>query len=301
MVHPGGPATRPRIMTKDRGLVEIDKRAGKIFVWGKRGIATELARDLANAGSWKVEHLEGIVEVTRRARRHMRSPATGSDQSRSPASQAVWWRERGYQAFATSEEVWVDIGTTRIRDLGDRLELYGPVSDETLLAVVTKAREEWDGAVEIHGDWGQLDRDRLWTECQRQGVVAANCSPSRHAIESWEREKASVAKRSETLSLLRAATDEAKLLRDVAAGDTDTINRLRPELRAFVASYLDDIQRAELGRMPVDSIIPELPRFRSLGHDERELAKRNGEPDPGLPLAPPSPSRRHSESSPRRV
>lgn len=300
MIHPGGPATRPRIMTTDRGLIELDQRSGKVLVWGKRGIATELARALADAGNWQVEHLDGFVEVARRDPHGARSPASRLPASRtSPASRALWWRERGYQALATPDGVWVDAGSTRIRDLGDRLELHGPVSDESILAAVTKAKEEWEGGLEIDGQWAQRDLDRIWVECQRQGVVAENCKPSRQAIESWEREKAATVRRDETLSLLRARVKEAELLREAASGDPEVLNRLSPELRAFVTSYLDDTQRTELGRMSTDAIVTELSRFRSLGYEETESAKRNGEPDPGLQRAVPKPSGPAPELSPR--
>lgn len=295
MVDPGGPAGRSRVMTVDRGWIEIDRRAGSVFVWGPRGRAHMLATALAEAGGWTIEHLDGVKRMGRPAERGTR-PLAGSNVAGGGVpwetfteTTVRWWRERGYEAISSADGVWIDAGATRIRDVGDALELHGPISDAAVLATVMKAREAWNGSMELYGAWTQDEMDRIWTECQRQGVEAHLCIPSKRAVEAWEREKTSATERSDTLARVRAAVKEVERLKDAAAGSPEDLNRLPPELRAFLVSYLDDDQRAELRAMPVDAIIPELSRFRALGREEVEEARRNGAPDPSavVPVVPP--------------
>ena len=291
MVHTGGPATRPRVMTRDRGMIEIDRRSRTVRVWGRSSIASELAAALAQAGEWKVEPLDGMVNVRRPGSGGARplggaGPVLGTLHE----SLARWWGARGYDALATTEGVWIDAGTTRIRDLGDRMELHGPVSDEAILATVMKAKETWGGGMELYGAWTQSEMDRIWTECQRQDVEVDSCVPSRRAMEAWDREKAAARERDDTLAHVRAGVTEAERLKDAAGGDPGDLNRLSPELRAFLTSTLDDDQRAELRAQPLDAIILELPRFRRLGAADIEEARLNGAPDPGAVIPGPQPA-----------
>jgi hypothetical protein len=94
----------------------------------------------------------------------------------------------------------------------------------------------------------------------------------------WEREQATAEVQTQTMSLVRVGTREAASLRASAQGDPAGLGRLPPELRAFVTSYLDDDQRAELATADLADIVPELSRFRSLGREELvEVERRNAE------------------------
>lgn len=79
---------------------------------------------------------------------------------------------------------------------------------------------------------------------------------------------------SDTIGLVRASSREAEMLRAAAGGDTVALGTLSPELHAFVASFLDDDQRQEIGEADIVDIILELSRFRLLGADEIPDASR---------------------------
>ena len=82
--------------------------------------------------------------------------------------------------------------------------------------------------------------------------------------------------------------DAADLLAG-ARGNHEALQRLPEDLRAFVVSYLDDDQRAELAASDVVNVIPELARFRKFGDDELARIKRDGEPQPTILVPEPKP------------
>jgi len=274
-----------KILLIDGGWVEIDSRARIVRVWGKPGRARILAAALAEAGGWQVDELKHIATVVRKA-----SASRIVRKTESPDADLVaWWRERGYVATATPDGTWVHVGATRIRDMGDLMEIHGPVSGDVAVAIVTKAKDAWDGGVYLDGHWTQIEQDMVWLEAQRQGVVVENCRPSTVAMDLWKKEQAKTVRRVETMGRVRSVVQDVADLLGAARGNHEALQRLPEDLRAFVVSYLDDDQRAELAMSDVVNVIPELARFRKLGDDELARIKRDGEPQPTILVPEPKP------------
>jgi hypothetical protein len=202
---------------------------------------------------------------------------------------ARWWHERGYVATNAPDGTWISIGGTRIRDTGERMEIHGAVSDDVVRAIITKAQEAWGGGVELDGVWTQEQKDRVWLEAQRQGVTVYRCEPSAAAKRQWEREKTEIDARMKLRQRVRSAVHDAADLLAGARGNHDALIRLPANLSAFVGSYLDDTQRAELGRATVADIIPELARFRELGDEELAAIERRKDSSPRLQYPEPAP------------
>jgi hypothetical protein len=274
-----------KILLNDGGWVEIDRQARIVRFWGKPGRARILAAALADGGGWQVDGLKHIATVARKAT----GLRVGRKIDEREADLVAWWKERGYSATATPDGVWVHVGAARIRDMGDLMEVHGPVSGEVAIAIITKARDSWDGGVYLHGHWTQVEKDMVWLEAQRQGVVVGNCEPSAVAREVWRKEQAKTVRRVETMGKVRSAVQGAADLLGAARGNPDALDRLPDDLRAFVVSYLDDDQRAELASSDVVNVIPELVRFRKLGEDELARIKRDGEPQPTILVPEPTP------------
>lgn len=269
---PGQPTTR--ILLRDGGWCEIDRYGRTVRTWGARGRADALAAALAEAGNWETQRLERTTTMARssNAPRCERLTETQAE------ALAHWWQDRGYSATAAPDGCWLQAGTSRIRDTGDHMEIHGPVSDEAIRAAIIKAKEAWGGAAELTGSWSQQDQDRIWIEAQRHGVRLEGCKPSDAVRRMWEREQATAEMQTQTMSLVRVGTREAESLRAAAQGDPAGLGRLPPELWAFVTSYLDDDQRAELATSDLADIVPELSRFRSLGREELiGIERRNAE------------------------
>ncbi len=274
-----------RIMTRDGGWIEIDTVSGKVIrTWGSKGRAQVLAAALADELGVEVEHLA-------------RTAGFGADTEALKVARlsedrikelAAWWTSRGYIAIAASDGCWVSIGRTRIRDLGQRMEVYGPISDDVAEAIVLKAKESWNGGLYLDGGgWTQADQDKIWLECQRKGVEVENCHPSQAARTAGHREQEASASKAKTISTARSAISAATNLRDAAGGDLEALQRLTRSLQAFIVSHLDDDQRKHLAAQAVSDVVPELQRFRTLGADELAEFERRGEW-----FSPPRPRRR---------
>lgn len=280
MVKPSSPnQPTTRILLRDGGWVEVDKTRSLIQSWGKRGRGDALAAALADAGSWQTRRLRRTATFARKAD----APQPGRLSEAQAEALALWWQDHGYSVTAAPDGCWVQAGLSRIRDTGDHLEIHGPVSDEAIQAILTKAHEVWGGGAELTGEWSQKDQDRLWIEAQRQGVTLHGCRPSDAALQVWEKESAAAQTQAETFGLVKASTREAQDLLAGARGDPAPLGRLAPELQAFVRSYLDDDQRAELAQADVADIVPELRRFKSLGHEELKAIKQRNADREGKP------------------
>jgi hypothetical protein len=274
-----------KILLNDGGWVEIDRQARIVRFWGKPGRARILAAALADAGGWQVDSLKHIATVARKAA----ALRVGRRIDRRETDLVAWWKERGYIATAAPDGVWVDVGGARIWDMGDLMEVHGSVSGEVAVAIITKAKQAWDGGVYLHGHWTQVEKDMVWLEAQRQGVVVENCEPSAVAREVWRKEQAKTVRRVETMGKVHSVVQDAANLLGAASGNLDALDRLPDDLRAFVVSYLDDDQRAELASSDVVNVIPELVRFRKLGEGELARIKRDGEPQPTILVPEPTP------------
>jgi hypothetical protein len=274
-----------KILLNDGGWVEIDRQARIVRFWGKPGRARILAAALADAGGWDVEELKHTVTVARKAS----ALRVGHKIDGRETDLVAWWQERGYVATAAPDGTWVHVGAARIRDMGDLMEVHGPVSGDVAVAIITKARDAWDGGVYLYGHWTQVEKDMIWLEAQRQGVVVENCEPSSVARDVWRKEQERSVRRVETMGKVRSVVQDAADLLAGARGNHEALQRLPDDLRAFVMSYLDDDQRTELAMSDVATVIPELTRFRKLGEAELAEMKRSGRPQPAIRVPEPKP------------
>lgn len=276
---------KPRLRTRDGGWIELDPKARTVKTWGKTGRATALAAAIADSQGWDAESLPSAGSIAAAPER----PAL----RRSAEELESWWRERGYDAVGAEDGVWVDVGSgARLQDIGDQVRLHGALTHEAARAMILKAVEAWGGDAELSGAWSQADKDVLWLEAQRSGVRLGSCEPSAKAKAAREAESAEAAQRADTLGMVKSATGPARLLLNAAAGDVSALSKLDPDLRAFVASYLDDDQRAELAMADIADVISELHRFRELGCEERAKTERERDVRPAnvrdsLDVAPP--------------
>lgn len=281
MVAPPSPENpTTRVLLRDGGWCEIDTVTGVIRKWGPVGRAEVLAAALAEASGFRTEILTNYTYTTH----HEVSRTAEQPES---IDLAAWWHERGYVVTNAPDGAWISIGTTRIRDAGDRMDIYGPVADDVVRAIIMKAKVAWRGEVELDGVWTQEQIDRVWLEAQRQGVMVHRCRPSDTAQRQWDREGAEIDARMKLRQRVRSAVHDAADLLAGARGDRDALIRLPANLSAFVSSYLDDTQRAELAGATVADIIPELLRFRELG--DQELATIEKRKDSSAQLIRPEP------------
>jgi hypothetical protein len=271
LIRPANPSQRTsRILLRDGGWIEIDEAAGVVRTWGPRGRSDALAAAVAASGNWGTKRLTRTATIAKSSR----EPRQERLSEVQAEALARWWQDRGYSATAAPDGCWISAGSSRIRDTGDCLEIYGPVSDDAIRALVTKAREAWGGGAVLTGPWSQADQDRVWLEAQRRGVVLEGCHPSDAAQQAWAKETATSKVQAETIGLVRAGAREAQDLLAGTRGDPAALGRLSPELQAFVGSYLDDDQRLELAQSEVADVVPELHRFKALGRQEMEQIER---------------------------
>jgi hypothetical protein len=265
-------SARTRILTNDGGWIEVSGK--KVATWGTDGQAGPLARALADvigAGD------DGVVKLAK-------SAAVGHTAHSRPVRLSEFavttiadhWRERGYEDVTEAPDgAWIVVGeASRIRDTGDYASIHGSISDEAIRALVEKAADEWGATLESHGP--EEFRERLWLECQRQGVDVRGYTPSAALRRRWEAEIAKRQSDEQLLAGVRRVATDADLLISAAAGDVDSLRKLDPDLRKFVSSYLDDDQRAELARQRPLDIVQEINGWRELGRSE---------PDPEQPEA----------------
>ena len=269
--NPGNPTAR--VMTRDGGWVEFDPMSGRtVRTWGPTGRAQVLAQALADALDGTIEHLAKTASVGANADA-LRVTKLSEDKIK---SLTVWWTARGYVATAAADGCWIDAGRARIRDAGDRLEIHGGLTDAAVAATVLKAKEGWDGAMCLDGDWTQAEQDKIWLAAQRAGVEIQNCEPSKAIQAHWAHEQDSSAARTRTISAVRTEMVDAQDLIDAAKGDRNAVLRLPGALQAFVSIHLDDEQRKFLATQSVANVIPELGNFRSIGAVELEEYERTG-------------------------
>lgn len=255
-----------RIMTTDGGWVELDSVKKSVRTWGPSGRAQVLAAALAAHLGTEAYHLARTASVGADA--DALKVAKASEDS--IKSLVMWWSMRGYSATGGPDGCWINAGTARIRDTGNRLEVHGGLTDEAVAAMLTKTKDAWGSSVELSGDWTQAEQDRLWIAATREGIEIGNCRPSQGIQQAWTREKEAAAARTKTISAVRTEIIEAQRLLDAARGEVEAAKQLPGDLQAFVAIHLDDDQRRELAAQPISEIVPNLARFRKLGAIELE-------------------------------
>lgn len=272
-----------RVMTRDGGWLEFDVRTRKpIRTWGATGRAQVLAAAMAAIIGVEVEHLAKTASVGDNANSNALHVTKMTEDK--VKSLAMWWSARGYVAVPATDGCWIDVGSARIRDTGNELEIHGGVTDEAVNAILLKARDAW-GGVALDGHWTQGEQDRLWIAAQRQGITVENCRPSQMIQTAWRREQDASAKSVKTISAIRTEMVDAQDLLAAAKGDRNAIIRLSGGLQAFLAIYLDDDQRKELSGKTIADVIPHLDRFREIGAVELEAWERRT----GRKFVPPKP------------
>ncbi|WP_427023283.1 MobA/MobL family protein [Aureimonas ureilytica] len=281
---------RTRVLTRDGAWVEADDESGTVSLWGPRSAAAAaLAEAISASTGYGVDTLARTAAAGK--------PGKSRRKSAMPEAEAITladrWRRRGF-ADVTESPAGVRVGLggrSRLLDSGDHIDLVGPVSDQALRALASKAAEDWGGTLELDGPWPPEAQARLWTECQRQGVELAGYTPPPAVAAAWAAESGSVATTETKLRAVRSETAEADLLLGAAAGDVASLKRLEPSLRAFVSGHCDDDQRRDLARADREEVVASLAEFRSLG--ATELERQKSERQAGRPSifdAPPKPA-----------
>lgn len=260
---------RTRALLRDGAWVESDDESGTVTVWGARSpAAAALAEAIGESTGYGIDRLARTAAA--------KKPGKGRRKGSMPEDEAISladrWRRRGFADVVESPAgVRVGLGgRSRLLDSGDHVDLVGPVSDAALRALASKAAEDWGSTLELDGPWPPEAQARLWTECQRQGVDLAGYVPPPAVAAAWAAESGSVADTATKLRAVRSETREADVLLSAAAGDVAALRKLDPDLRAFVASHLDDDQRAELAKSAREEVTASLPAFRKLGKVELE-------------------------------
>lgn len=255
-----------RIMTTDGGWIEYDSARRTVRTWGPSGRAQVLAAALAAHLGTEVYHLAKTAAVGADA--DALKVAKASEDT--IKSLVMWWSMRGYSATGGPDGCWINAGTARIRDTGNRLQIHGGLTDDAVAAILTKAKDAWGSSVQLNGAWTQAEQDRLWIAAMREGIEIGNCRPSQGIQQAWAREQEVAAAKTRTISAVRTEIIEAQHLLDAARGDIEAAKKLPGALQAFVGLHLDDDQRKELAAQPIAEIVPHLARFRKLGAAELE-------------------------------
>lgn len=190
------------------------------------------------------------------------------------------WKSRGYHDVAAQKDgvhIWLP-GGTRLHDQGHHMTIHGPVSDEAISALTEKAKRDWDGGLELTGNWSQKDRERVWLECQRQGVELSGFTPSQELQARWDRERESAAREAErhTSAKAKASTlaDRAEAVIAYASGRTEG-NDVDPAIRRYVDS-LPPADRGRLAASDAPDVMLRMREMRESGQDMPEQEKKSG-------------------------
>ena len=214
MPTPGRRAAR--IMMNDGGWIEVDRSGNSVRTWGPSGRAQVLAGAIASLMGVEVEHLMKTAAVGADAADALKVTKLSEDKIK---ALAMWWSARGYVGIAGPDGCWIDVGHSRIKDTGDRLEIHGGLTDEAIAATLLKARDAWNGGVSLDGHWTQSEQDRIWIAAQRQGIEVDKCNPLPQIQSAWRREQEASAKSVRTISGVRSEMIAAKDLIAAARGD----------------------------------------------------------------------------------
>ena len=253
-----------RVLLKDGAWVEADDESGTVSLWGPRSAsAAALAEAISASTGYGVDHLARTAAAGKPGRGRRKAAMAEAE----AISLADRWRRRGFHDVSESPAgVRINVGgRSRLLDSGDHVDVVGPITDEALRALAGKASEDWGGSLRLDGPWPEEAIGRLWMECRRQGVELADYTPSPELLAAWAPESGSVTATETRLRAIRSETREANLLLSAAAGDVAALRKLELPLRAFIASHLDDDQRADLAKADREDVTASLPAFRKLG------------------------------------
>lgn len=134
------------------------------------------------------------------ARPRKRTPAAGGGgnpwlgkgiQNERQARGVSWrWEHQGFQTQVTDRFVMVKGADWRLVDYGNRC-VIDEVTDDSVRALITKARRDWNGGIRCHGSQHFLEQ--AWLEAQRQGVDFSvrddpDWRPPEHIQMQWQLE-----------------------------------------------------------------------------------------------------------------
>lgn len=272
-----GPGRLHRVQCADGSWIEINpgnRRA--VRTWGLGHTAREMAAVIADAdGAYDLsEHLGPTATAAAPGAPRRAAPVLPDDKLKTLADR---WRQRGFADVELADDgVWVAVADgTRLYDVGTRVTVYGPVTDEALAAMVAKAKSDWDGQHRLYGVWTDHDRESMWLESQRQGVTLLDYEPSPALVARWEAEQAAGrgAQSLDASASVGAVPEPAMAGGDPAEPELDDV-----VLRAHEQRMVD-----ELGFDP-DVALSEAQAFADINarfarHDALEAAARPGVED----------------------
>lgn len=247
------PGVAHRILCEDGGWIEIDSAGHAVRTWGPGRTARDLAAGIkADDDAYTTEHLEPTASAAAPGAPRRASPNLTDSEARTLADR---WRARGFNDVTEDARgVWVALdGGARLYDVGGRVTIHGPVTDQALRAMVAKAKAEWDGRHVLSGSWTDRDKERMWLESQRQGVTMLDYEPSAKLLARWKAEQE--AKGRSTGQVLRpgndatAPTSPASGLAPTggdggtAAPEPEVPDEPGPELSAFDRKTADLVRR----------------------------------------------------------
>lgn len=162
------------------GHVKADSEKKSVLHFGFAERAKQFARSLAEGVVWSFVNIEGEPEG--RAR-NAGSPArfTPLTQEESERIAAAWFARGVQQISPTPIGVWIELGeNTRMLDRGSEAFVYGKVSEDALAALMVKAKEDWNGRIELMGS--DAFKLQAWEYAQAAGIVVIGYEPPADAL-----------------------------------------------------------------------------------------------------------------------
>jgi hypothetical protein len=189
------------------------------------------------------------------------------------------WRDRGFTNVRESRSgTWIRLDRrTRLQDTGDTVTVHGPVTADSIRAMILNAKESWGASCEITGE--DDFKNRSWLEAQRQGVKITNYDPPADIRDAWEREQAHKVQVAGVRKSISDDTRQAEQLRKAASGDATAIKSLHPAMQGFLFGFAhgDEAALEKLRQSSAADIVPELQRFSFYGraHLDPEQTRSN--------------------------
>lgn len=270
--------TSTKVLMRDSSVVEV-RKDGRILLYGPDGTARQLAEALADAQGWERDVIQRLPPTARAQAQEGRYRRRGTSKEEIERLVA-WWQEAGYTDITASPKgVWVTIGGSRLLDSGDRMTLHGALTDDALRAMVSKAKSEWQGRLEIVS--GSEDfKSRLWLEAQRQGVEVQGFDPPEHL----KAQAAAEAKaRNKEATAVANVANRAEVARDALAFLRGTSSEAPTK---EIQAYLESLRKKELAALSSKEpweIVPMLAGWQASGEAilQQEAAVQAPTPKPG--------------------
>ncbi|GAA0570768.1 MobA/MobL family protein [Caenispirillum bisanense] len=268
-----------KIVMRDDSMVEV-RKDGRILLYGPDGTARQLAEALADAQGWERDAIQRLPPTARAQAQEGRYRRRGTSKEEIERLVA-WWQEAGYTDITTSPKgVWIALGpSSRILDSGSTMVLHGALTEDSLRAMVSKAKSEWQGRLEIVS--GSEDfKSRLWLEAQRQGVEVQGFDPPEHL----KAQAAAEAKaRNKEATAVANVANRAEVARDALAFLRGTSSEAPTK---EIQAYLESLRKKELAALSSKEpweIVPMLAGWQASGEAilQQEAAVQAPTPKPG--------------------